>query len=369
MTKSLEHLRLKNRWPIFAVAGVVLVALVAFFAKPLWHRDNPLLTTPKLALEALSAKVLYYNEPAGVWLTKLRPELLTEADKNDPAISHSFAQAVEDPKLFRQLDRQNHFDTLLLVGNPSQYHPLLEHLLETKDWTLTYLDHTSLIFKRGAEEPWTEAKFAPVRAHFAQAPAREQAMFLSDTAMKLLAVQNVALGKKLAEEAQKLDPKLPNPASALAQYHLDHGEWDPAIADADRALELDSEYPPALAAKAQALYASKHFSDAYHVSDKLIEKIPDDPGLLFYHAKICHEARAFGEEIKALEKLIAMAEANHRATSGYNVYLGQAYARSGQGEPALKAYAEALSDPDLPKDQRQEVEKAFDTVRSHMGKN
>ena len=58
-------------------------------------------------------------------------------------------QAVENPKLFRQLDRQYRFDALLLIGDPSQYRQLLEHLLEANDWTLTYLDHAALIYKRG----------------------------------------------------------------------------------------------------------------------------------------------------------------------------------------------------------------------------
>lgn len=349
-------------------AFVLVIGLAVKLTWPLWHRENPLLSTPKLALEALSAKTLYYNGPARLWLVKFRPELVAETDKSTPDAARSFAQAVEDPKLFRQLDRQARFDTLLLVGNPSQYHLLLEHLLETRDWTLVYLDHTSLIFKRDATDPWTEAKFNAVRERFAQESPHERALFLSEAATKVLAIQNATLGKKLVEESRALDPKLPNAWSAMAQYHLDHGEWNPAIADADRALEIQSDFAPALAAKAQALYASKHFADAYHVSDKLMELVPEDPGLLFYHAKICHEARAFGEEIKALKKLITKAEAEHRPTSGYNVYLGQAYARSGEGEPALKAYAEALSDPELPKEQRTEVETAVATVKSRIGK-
>ncbi len=370
LLSEISHFR--NRWPTLAgivLAIVALVALTIKFAAPLFRHENPLLTTPKLALEALSARTLYYNGPARPWLLSTHPELISEEDRKDPnGMARSFAQAVQDPKLFRQLDRQYRFDTILLVGSPSQYHPLLEHLLETPDWTLTYVDHTSLIFKRGSADRWTPAKLEPLRATFAQPSANDRATFLAQTARKLMATRNSETGRSLAEEAQKVDPKSAEGWSAMAEYYLNRGEWNPAIGNADHALELDHNSLTALAVKSQALYATKHFADAYHVSDKLMEKVPDDPGLLFYHAKICHEARAFGEEIKALDKLIAMAEANHRPTSGYNVYLGQAYARSGKGQEALAAYASALEDPDLPKSQREEVLDAVELVRSHLGK-
>jgi tetratricopeptide (TPR) repeat protein len=372
MSRLSEFLRPRSRRLILAAVAVTLIAgiaLGAMFAVRRWHHEDPLLTTPKLALEALSAHALYYNGPARPWLLKERPELLSSEDKDDPkSLARSFAQAVEDPKLFRQLDRQHRFDTLFLVGDPSQYHPLLEHLLEAKDWTLVYLDHTSLIFKRDASAPWTEAKLDAVRARLAQASVRERATFLAEAARKLLAVQQPVPGKELADEAVALDPKLPHGWGALSQYHLDRGEWNAAVSDADRALDLEADFLPALASKAQALYATKHFADAFHVSEKLIEKMPDDPGLLFYHAKICHEARAFGEEIKALNKLIAMAEENHRPSSGYRVYLAQAYARSGDGVPALEEYEKALADPDLPADQRTGVKDQMALVRSKMGK-
>ena len=81
-------------------------------------------------------------------------------------------QAVQNPKLFRQLDRQHRFDTLLLVGDPSQYRPLLEHLLEAKDWTLQYLDHTSLIYRRSAETPWKPDDFVAIRERLAEIRSR-----------------------------------------------------------------------------------------------------------------------------------------------------------------------------------------------------
>ena len=123
------------------------------------------------------------------------------------------------------------------------------------------------------------------------------------------------------------------------------GQWKEAITAADEALLLDKDYVPALACKAQSLYAMKYFSDAYNVSRKLIEELGDDPALLFYHAKIAHEARAYTDEIRTLEKLIKMAEEQQRPAAGYRVYLGQAYATDGQAEPALEQFAQGTRRP------------------------
>jgi len=76
----------------------------------------------------------------------------------------------------------------------------------------------------------------------------------------------------------------------------------------ERALAADSDFLPALATKTQLLYGMRRFSEAYEVSLKLIAKVPDDPNLLFYHAKIAHEAHAYKAEVAALEKLIAQAD-------------------------------------------------------------
>ena len=76
-------------------------------------------------------------------------------------------QAPQNPKLFRQLDRQHRFDTVLLLDDPSRYQRLLDHLLEPepdkRDFKLVYLDHWALVFKRGAAREWTPEDAEAVR--------------------------------------------------------------------------------------------------------------------------------------------------------------------------------------------------------------
>jgi len=266
--------------------------------------------------------------------------------------SRGFAQAVQNPKLFRQLDRQYRFDALLLTGDPSEYKPLLDHLLDMKDWTLRYADHTSIVFRRDQGRAWELADFDAVRARFATSSAQDRAVALAQTAIRLLAVRYEAAGKALLDEAVLADAHEPSVANGLATYYLGRGEWREAWTQVERALSADSNFLPALATKTQLYYGMKRFNEAYELSSDLIARVPDDPNMLFYHAKIAHEAHAYKGEIKALEKLIARADAEGRAIGGYELYLGQAYVETGDAQRAVDAFMLALDDPDLPDDQR-----------------
>jgi tetratricopeptide (TPR) repeat protein len=344
-----------HRTKIAVAAGLLALAAVvtALFVRPSFHGANPLLTTPALALESLQAKTLYFNGAARPWLLKLRPDLLTEEDHSDDSErTRSLSQAVLNPKLFRQLDRRYRFDALLLTGDPSQYQPLLDHLLKTKDWTLRYVDSTSLVFRRGEGKPWTLSDLAPIRARFADAPPSDRATFLAQTGAKLVATGDLASGKQLLDEALSLDGRLPDAWAGLATYHAARGDWRDALNEVNRALSLDGDFLPALSTKTLLLYASKQYSAAYDLSSKLASRFPDDPNILFYHAKIAHEAHAYKAEIEALLKLIALADAGNRPISGYQIYLGQAYAKVGDARRSIDQFMLALDDPDLSDEDR-----------------
>ena len=128
-----------------------------------------------------------------------------------------------------------------------------------------------------------------------------------------------------------------------------------------------AKFFPALATKTQLLYGTKRFGDAYELSRQFIAQLPDDPSLLFYHAKIAHEAHAYKAEIEALEKLIARAEAEARPVGGYQLYLGQAYASTGDAQRSIDAFMLALNDPDLPDDQRAFARENIARIKKRTG--
>ena len=358
---------LRRRRPWLA-AGAVLLVLAAWWARGHFRSGNPLLETPALLLESVQAKALYFNVTARGWLLARRPDLLVPEDFDaGSARSRAFAQAVLEPNLFRQLDRQYRFDALLFAGDPSQYRTLLDHLTATKDWSLSYVDNWGMVFRRAGGPAWKMEDLTPVRARFARAGARDRALFLAQTGMKLVAVQEFAAGRQLLDEAAQLDDQLPEVWNGLAGYHLQRGEYTEAFAKNGRALELDKEHLPALATKTQLLYGTKHFTEAYEISRQLIERLPEDPSRLFYHAKIAHEAHAYQAEVEALEKLIARAETADRPVSGYQIYLGQAYAAMSDGPRAVDAFMRVLDDPELPQEQRDFARASIARIKKRTG--
>lgn len=356
----------KTRW---LALGAILLALVAVAAIVIVRSSggkNQEQMDPHQALAALDAKSLYFNGPARPWLLAQRPDLLTNEDRDEKSErSRRFVQAVENPKLFRQLDRQYRFDTLLLIGDPSQYRQLLEHLLEANDWTLTYLDHAALIYKRDGAREWQPPDLEALVTSFPT--PRGQATSLAQAAVKLLAIRRAPDAKSLLDRAEALDKTVPDLWNALAVYRMNRGEWKSAITQVDRALEIEANFLPALATKTQILFSTKKFADAYQFSSRLIAAQPTDPGLLFYHAKICRQAREFSAEIQALQRLIQRAESEGQPATGYRVYLAQAYAAGGQAKPSIEEFKRVLADPEISREQRRFAEDTLAQIRSRSG--
>src|SRR3954469_2574649 len=100
-----------------ATRSFALFLLVVLFAA-CQHRDPtadaPWVSTPELALAQVQARPVFYNAPARPWLLTKRPELLEDDDRGtDSQRALGYVQAVQNPKQFRQLDRQQRFATLL----------------------------------------------------------------------------------------------------------------------------------------------------------------------------------------------------------------------------------------------------------------
>lgn len=317
-------------------------------------------------IKGLDSKSLYYNGPARTWILQWRPDLLTDEDRDEKsARARGMAQAVASKDLFRQLDRKYRFDTLLLVGDPSQYRPLIEHLLEANDFALSYLDDTTLVYRRGVSSAWQIGELDALAKRIPDARARAE--FFTQAAVRLLAIRRGADGKACLAKAEKLNDRMPGYWNGDAIYRMNRGEWTPALKSANRALEIDAKFLPALATKAQILYSTKKFSEAYDLSRRLIEAYPNEPALLFYHAKICHEAHAFTDEIRTLQKLIERADAESHPASGYRLYLAQAYAKDGKAQPAIDEFNRVLADANLSKEQRTFAMETMAQVKERAG--
>jgi tetratricopeptide (TPR) repeat protein len=373
--------RKQLRW-LAALMGVALVCTGAWLGwkhwlKPWLFPPSPLVLTPQLALESLQAKKLYFNGLAYAWLEKLRPDLLTAEDRQvDSGRARSFRQATQNPKLFRQLDRQSRFDTLLLLDDPSNYQRLLDHLVEPeiaqRDFRLVYLDHWAMVFKRGAEREWELADAEPLKQKIAALRSEDRAAFYAKAAARMLAIYKFEPAKKWLDEAMAADSGSIDALAGLAAYYVAQGKWPEAESYADRALEQDAKFAPALQSKVVALRATDHKIDAFRLSEKLNTLLPESPIRLWQHAQLAHEAGEYEKEIAALIRLIALAEAEERPSGEYQFHLGQAHAFQAAKDAthaplAIEHLKLALRDPALPRDKRKFAEERLATIRERTG--
>jgi tetratricopeptide (TPR) repeat protein len=368
------------------VLKVVACLLALVFAVQAWKRwispwlfpPDPKVVTPVLVLESLSGKSLFFSNEARPWLLKHRPELLHADDKvADSDRSRAIVQANVNPKLFRQLDRQVRFDTVVLLGDPSGYQRLLDHLIEPlpekRDFQLVYLDHWSYVFKRGAAvKPWQVADAAALREKMAGVHGSGRAAFLAKTAAKMRAIGEDETARVWLEEALKLDGDSVDALAGMAHYQNSLGKWKEAEAYADRALEIDIKNPSARAEKMVTLRATNHFIDAYRVSQVLNTVIPESPMRLWQHAEAAREAKFRTEQIKALERLIALAKAEDRPTGTYEFYLGDAHVYLSKEDAthvpkAAEHLRIALADPSLSNEHRKFAEERLLTIRQRTG--
>ena len=345
--------------------------------QPWLFPPNPIIVTPQLALGELQGRSLYFNGLALPWLVRLRPDLLTPEDRDAAgARSRAFIQAPQNPKLFRQLDRQYRFDTVLLLGDPSNYQRLLDHLLEPepekRDFRLVYLDQWAFVFKRGAAREWQPADGENVRQKVADVRATDRAIFLAQAAGKMLAVRQIDAAKKWLDEAAALDGGSIDVLAGLAGYEIALGRWLPAEAFADKALKRDENFVPALAAKVMAMRATAHKIDAFKLSEKLNRLIPEDPVRLWQHAQIAHEAGRNAAEITALTRLVELARTEGRPAAEYEFFLGEAHAHAAIDDAeharfAIEHLRTAVGDPLLPKEKRKFAEERIATIRERTG--
>jgi tetratricopeptide (TPR) repeat protein len=326
-----------------------------------WRPSREELVTPKIALSHLKGRVVFAVGPGRDLLAKENALLLPEPARTATStFSRAVVQSTQDPRLFRELDRQVRFDTLWLSGDPSSFKPLLEHLLKTGDFGPVWVDQTSILLQRGAPADAPLPDLAEVRA-LAREP-RETAFLLAQAASRFVALRQIDEAAKLLTEAEKASPAVMDVWTAWAVLRMHKDEWDKALEASDRALRIDSDFLPAIACKAQCLYAAGRFVPAWRLSDRLVTAHPEDPTVLFYHSKLAHEARAFDSEIEALSKLISLAKAAGANVSGYRIYLAQAYAGKNDAENAKDQVTLALLDTTLPREQRVFADELLDQI-------
>jgi tetratricopeptide (TPR) repeat protein len=372
------------------IVRVLLVLLVLgvgwagwkYLLRPWLFPPSPLVFTPKVGLESLQARSLYYTSEARDWLRKLRPDLLAEDDRGEPGPrARGYAQATQDTDLFEALNGRYQFDTLLFLGDLSTYPNLLNHLLELepekRKFQLVYVDHWMMVFKRSADRAWRLEDLESVKSKMASLHADDRAKFLAKTGERILAIGHTEAAKQWMEQALAADGSSPDALAAMAGYFCVKRQWPEAEKFADKALEELKDFPPALQRKYMANVGTKHMIDAFKISERLLAIYPNNPALLLQHAYVAHSAKRSAAEIVALDRYIALANAAGRPAGEYEYALGMAYAtlamenKIGVDENVDRAaehFRKALGSSSLTPDQRREAEHAVQKAAEEQRK-
>jgi hypothetical protein len=281
------------------------------------------------------------------------------------AASTDDAAAVQKPSLWRKLDRSQRFDAVLLAGQVSEFLPLLNHLTESPDFRLVYVDNWGVIFTRGLPAPYVAPKIDSIGKF---KDAGQSGIYLSQMALMLDAAGATAASQDYMAAALKAAPREPSVQTRAAALALARKHYPEALQFASRALELKPYDLAALEVTARTLAAAGSADAAWKVARELKNRAPsDDMNVLFLHARMASAAHAYTDEQESLEKLISLAEKNHLPATDYRVYLGQSYAHSGLARPALKQLELALKDPNISEQQRLDLTTAAATVRARAG--
>ena len=357
---------------LFAIA-ILLIAMGGCYC--IWLITRPPaplsreLDTPKLSLEQLApslhAKPLFFTLAAVPYLKEHWQEWSGAFGSPTPLPEEIAAQCtatLQFPRDWRALDRKWRFGALLLTGDPASFRPLLDHLRKSPDWTLTQLDPTSLVFERSPARAWATTNVAQLLAVFQTHSTQEQKLARILIAHRLMYLGEMPAAKTLLEEVLQGDPKSKEAWTELAGLHGMMSQWRESLAAAERALASDSRYRPAQLAQAHALYALERFDSALAVSRALYEQAPTDSSTLLLHAQVTHAAHAFVEEIDVLKKLIGLMQGVSQPVGSWQIYLGQAYASTGDKVMAEDQFKAALIDPGLSEAQRTFAQNALERL-------
>ncbi len=342
---------------LLALAGAVAVFFRFRRAEP---PPSTELATPRLALDYLKSfppenKKLFFTGAASAFLPGSRELLAQRARENEACLWN--------PKAWRALDRRERFDALLLTGDPVGFRPLLEHLRQSTDWKLAWVDPTSLVFRRAPAPEWKPDDLKSLKAAFATHSRAEQGVMRVQTAHRLIAFAETAPAKALLDEATALNPRSGPAWAELASWYATQGRWDKALELSERALRYEKHYTPALTIRAEALFAYGKFDDALDLARHLLADAPSDGPTLYLHAKIAHAAHAYSEEIETLLKIVAMAESQKLPAGQWRLFLAQAYAATGQREAALEQFKAALKEPGITGREREFAEKGLERLQ------
>lgn len=285
---------------------------------------------------------IFFNVPALSAARLLAPDISPRAP--DALTSKNLASS---PVKWREEDRRNPFNAVLLSTPLEDSRPLVEMLLLTPGWQLARIDNQGLLFLRGINATIPEE---PVFQN-----PRDAALFAAQKAMIMHFLGETKAAREMMNAARASAPNDPLVLVQSATLAASLKQWPKVRKDAESALEADSASVQARYLRALALLETGNIESAAWDISSLCSAHPEEPSVLWLAARIARESNDPTSEIAALDQLLILAKKNHEEPTVIHIHLAQAWAKRGFAAQALENYNSAL-DGTLTPDQRKELE-------------
>jgi tetratricopeptide (TPR) repeat protein len=291
--------------------------------------------------------------------TALAQLLLLIADSGRSLSTTDAARLSTNSSQWREGFRREKWDTVLLSGPLGEYRPLLDHLMASPDWHLASVTNHGFLFRYGSGLPPRS-----LDSTFRCGSDRETAVYLAQIAGYYGAIRRTADARACIERALELAPENTSVLSHAATFAISQKRWQDAIGYSAKALASDHGLVHAKLVQALALFETGEAPKAENLVNEVLLESPDDAYTLFLSARIRRSLNDFSGETEALKRLVSSARKSGVSPAHYQIYLGQAYARQGLAEPALRSYQAALESGQLDPRQAEEVRDAIEAIES-----
>jgi tetratricopeptide (TPR) repeat protein len=347
--------------------GSTVVLVLATSVPPLWEMftrrseriwDLRLLVPLELAdkIRETDRERVFANPAALAQLLPLVPDFGDSVSMADSVLLS------RNPSKWREDFRWMKWNAVLLSGPVGEYRPLLDHLMASPDWHLAFITNYGFLFRYGSGLPPRS-----LDAAFRFGSDQETAVYLAQIAGYYGAVRRSADARACIERALELAPDNTSVLSHAATFAAAQKRWQDAISYSRRALENDHGLIHAKLTQALALFETGEAEKAEELVNDVLLETPDDMYTLFLSARTRRSLNDYGGEAESLERLVAIASKTGAPTASYRVYLGQAYARQGLAEPAVRNYRAALESGQLDARQSDELRDAINAIESKTG--
>ena len=330
---------------LISIAGLVMTR----------HQRTP---DPRLATPAILLREIFKSGSQTFLSPEFVPFLPEDHKSLIPSIDDCLSGA-SDQSVFWKLNRDHHFEIVLLGNNPA-WSPLLKSLLNSPLWVLADVSPWGFLFQHriaGSSE-WKIPTETALQEHWPR--TNDRALFMIRTAANLTAINHVDQAGQLLEMAATTHELPSMILSAEASLAACRGDWMGAGRLARGALKEDQQNGSARETLVRALIEEGLSDEALENAKILVETKGGNPSTLFLLARAANVAHSRTEEIDALARLVAVAKAHNQPLGASLTYLGQAYATNGQRSEALHAFQEAIACPELKEDEKKAIREVMD---------